>query len=118
MLDRRQDRLETAVDKLTSISADFSRLIAVHEQRIEQQEHDLDAMNNVSERRRIEIDAKFDALVEKMEVLRNENTSQCVEIIRKMGEMEKILWRYGGAAAVIAFVLAYGPAIIKFLENK
>ena len=37
-MERRQDRMEDVVDRLTNISADLSKMIAVHEQRLNQQE--------------------------------------------------------------------------------
>ena len=47
-MERRQDRLEEVADRLTSISADLSKMIAVHEQRLNQQERQLNNVEPVS----------------------------------------------------------------------
>ena len=117
-IERRQDRLEEVADRLTSISSDLSKMIAVHEQRISQQERQLNNVENLSERRREEYDEKLGIVFKKIDDLRKESNQQYESLSEKIGEMEKIMWKYGGGMAVVAFLLAYGPSILRLLELK
>lgn len=115
-MERRQDRLEEVADRLTSISADLSKMIAVHEQRLNQQERQLNNVEVLTERRREEYDEKLGIVFKKIDTLREETTAQYESLSEKIVEMEKQFWRLGGAFAVLAFILAYGPNIIKVLN--
>lgn len=115
-MERRQDRLEEVVDRLTSISADLSKMIAVHEQRLNQQERQLNNVEIITEKRREEYDEKLGIVFKKIDNLREETTSQYESLSDKMIDLEKQFWRLGGAFAVLAFILAYGPNIIKVLN--
>ena len=115
-IERRQDRLEEVADRLTSISADLSKMIAVHEQKINQQERQLHYVENLTEKRREEYDEKLGIVFKKIDDLRKETNEQFEHLNSKMNDMEKQLWRYAGAFAVVAFVLAYGPSIVKVLN--
>ena len=115
-MERRQDRMEDVVDRLTNISADLSKMIAVHEQRLNQQERQLTLFENLTERRREEYDEKLGIVFKKIDDLRKDNNIQYEQLSEKIVDMEKQMWRLGGAFAVVAFLLAYGPSIIKVLN--
>ncbi len=115
-MERRQDRMEDVVDRLTNISADLSKMIAVHEQRLNQQERQLTLFENLTERRREEYDEKLGIVFKKIDDLRKDSNAQYEQISEKIVDMEKQMWRLGGAFAVLAFILAYGPNIIKVLN--
>ena len=115
-MERRQDRMEDVVDRLTNISADLSKMIAVHEQRLNQQERQLTLFENLTERRREEYDEKLGIVFKKIDDLRKDSTAQYEQLAEKIVDMEKQMWRLGGAFAVLAFILAYGPSIIKVLN--
>jgi len=114
--ERRQDRLEEVADRLTSISADLSKMIAVHEQRLNQQERQLNNVEILTERRREQYDEKLGIVFKKIDTLREETVIQYESLSEKIVDVEKQFWRLGGAFAVIAFILAYGPSIIKVLN--
>jgi len=113
---RRQDRLEEVVDRLTSISSDLSKMIAVHDQRLNHQEKQLNNVETSAEKRREELEARFEAINDKLEFLKEQNIQQSEKLSAKINDMEKIMWKYGGGLAVIAFVLAYGPSILRILN--
>lgn len=115
-LEKRQDRLEEVVDRLTNISADLSKMIAVHEQRISQQERMISNVENLAEKRREEYDEKLGIVFKKIDDLRKETIQQHEMLTSKITDMEKQFWRLGGAFAVLAFILAYGPSILKVLN--
>ena len=115
-LERRQDRLEEVVDRLTAISADLSKMIAVHEQRLNQQEKQLNNVETMNERRREEYDEKFSIVFEKIDSLKESSGTQCDLLSSKINDLEKQFWRLGGGFAVLAFIMAYGPSIVKVLN--
>lgn len=115
-IERRQDKLEEVADRLTNISADLSKMLAVHEQRLNQQERQLSIVESITEKRREEYDEKLGIVFKKIDNLREETNTQYENLSNKISEMEKQLWRYAGAFVVIAFILAYGPSIVKVLN--
>ena len=52
--DYRNNRMEDAIEKLTEVSSDLNKVIAVHEQRLNQQEKQMGNLETVVERRREE----------------------------------------------------------------
>jgi len=114
--ERRQDKLEEVVDKLTNISSDLSKMIAVHDQRLNHQEKQLTNVEMSAEKRREELELRFEAINDKLEFLKQQSTHQAEKLSEKIVEMEKIMWKYGGGLAVVAFVLAYGPSILRILN--
>ena len=115
-MERRQDRLEEVADRLTSISADLSKMIAVHEQRLNQQERQLNSVELIAERRREEFDEKVANVFTKIDEMKTDNHHQHEQLASKITELEKQMWRLWGAFAVVAFILAYGPSIVKVLN--
>ena len=71
MIDKRQSRIEDAIERLTVISGDLNKMIAVHEQRISQQEKQLTTVELLAERRREEVDDKFADVSRKIEELKH-----------------------------------------------
>ncbi|CAB4162195.1 hypothetical protein UFOVP787_20 [uncultured Caudovirales phage] len=82
LIEKRQDRIEDAIEKLTTISADLNKMVAVQEQRINQQENKFVIIENVIEKRREESDIK---LKDVYDTMRSEDSSILVELnnIRK-----------------------------------
>jgi len=115
-VERRQDKMEDVVDRLTNISSDLSKMIAVHEQRLNHQEKQINNVETSAEKRREELEIRFEAINDKLEFLKQQNVSQMEKLTEKINDMEKIMWKYGGGLAVIAFVLAYGPSILRILN--
>ena len=124
----RQSKLEDAITKLTEISADLNKMIAVHELRLSQQEKTMDSLVGVLERRRDEVDSKLNNvyntmrsedknILEELEKIREEFKEQYDKISKKISDMEKMMWTYMGAFTVIAFFLAYGDKILDLVHK-
>ena len=58
-LDRRQSRVEDAIERLTDISSNLNKMIAVHDQRLTQQEKDSDILHDTVEKRREEFEKEI-----------------------------------------------------------
>lgn len=124
--ERRLDRLEDAIEKLTNISGDLNKMLAVQDQRIFQQEKEMSGMNKVLEDRRREWEERMDAvyntmrdedhkIIDKIEELRREQKSQHAELFKKVNDMQKLIWMYMGGFTVILFLLTNGSKIMNLL---
>ena len=126
-VEKRQDRLEDAIERLTEISSDLNKMIAVHEQRINQNERSVSILENVVEKRREESDLKLKDVYEtirnedrniisELNKMREEQKNQHAEISKKMTAMEKIIWIYMGGFTVVIFLITNGSAIFKLFK--
>lgn len=115
LYEKRQNRIEDAIERLTEISSDLNKMIAVHEQRITQQEKQTSFLGDILERRREESEVK---LKEVYDTIRSEDRNILEEISTikiKMNKIEKMIWMYLGGVGVVVFLINYGPALMKIL---
>lgn len=123
-LEKRQNRIEDAIDKLTEISADLNKMLAVQEQRLSQQERSMGNIEDMVEKRREEYDKKLQnvydvmsredhKILEELEKMGKEQKEQHTTISKKMTDLEKIMWMYLGGFSVIVFIISYGPKIME-----
>lgn len=122
LLEKRQMKIEDAIAKLTEISSDLNKMIAVHELRISQQEKLTDGIEIILEKRRDEFEARMKevyATIEKEDkgVLEEINNSY-EKLSKKISDMEKMMWVYVGGMGVLAFVVANWGDILKLVLNK
>jgi ferritin-like metal-binding protein YciE len=126
-LEKRQDRLELLIEKLTNIQIDLNKILAVHEQRINSTEKHFDELENVVEKRREESDIKLkdvydtmrsedNKILAELNSIRKESTEQHNILANKINEIEKRLWMYIGGVSVIVFVLTHTETIFKILK--
>jgi len=128
ILEKRYDRLEDAIEKLTSISGDLNKILAVHEHRITEQEKSMGVIEDILERRREEAENKIRDL---HDIIRDEHKIVFDEINKtkeeqvlsekrfadKMVEVEKTLWTYLGGTSVIVFLMTYGPSVLSLFKS-
>ena len=123
-MEKRQSRIEDAIERLTEISADLNKMLAVQEQRLSQQERSMGNIEDMVEKRREEYDKKLQnvydvmrvedtKILEELEEMRKEQKDQHKAISDKMAGLEKILWMYLGGFSVIVFIISYGPKILE-----
>lgn len=128
VLEKRQDRIEDAIERLTDISADLNKMLAVQDQRIQQQEKDMAGMTKTLEDRRKEWDDRIDAVyntmrnedhkvIEKLDELRKEQKEQHAELFKKVNDMQKIIWMYMGGFSVIIFLLTNGSRLLSLFGS-
>ena len=121
------DRIEQAIEKLTSISAELKIMIAVHEQRITNQEKDSDDIHNTLEQRRVELDAHLvkvydtmreqdKSIVEEISKLRKESSDQHMILSNKIAQLEKFIWMAIGGGIVITWILTNITNYLKILH--
>lgn len=127
ILDKRQNKLEEVIEKLTNISNDLNKILAVHEQRINHQEKTLVEMSLILEKRREDHDTHIKNIYE---TIRQEDKSVLAEISKmenktleqygkmgdKIGKLEKLMWTYIGGFTAIVGLINYLPALIKVFQ--
>lgn len=125
-LERRQNRIEDAIERLTEISADLNKMLAVQEQRLSQQERTVGLIEEMVERRREEYDRKLqnvydvmsredNKILDELEQMRKEQKDQHKAMTDKMTALEKIIWMYLGGFSVLVFMITYGPKVVEVL---
>lgn len=120
-LEYKQSKLEDAITKLTEISSDLNRMIAVHELRLTHQEKITDSLEIILEKRRDEFDVREEKIYETIE----KEDRKIVEKIdgsfdklsKKITDLEKMMWVYGGGFALAAFVIANWGDVAKLLAK-
>lgn len=126
-IERRQDRLDDVVEKLTDISSDLNKMIAVHEQRLNHAEKQMNTLEDVVEKRREESEVKlkdvYDTMrsedkkiLDELKTMREEASKQHSALSERFNKMEKILWTYMGGFSVVVFIITYAPNIFKFFK--
>jgi len=99
-LNKRHDRMEHAIEKLTNISNDLNKIIAVLDIRITQQEKESTNIQHLIERRREQID---DILKE----IKDEAQEQHRNLNEKISKLEKFNWMAIGGGIVISWLITY-----------
>jgi hypothetical protein len=126
-LEKRQDRLELLIEKLTNVQIDLNKMLAVHEQRINSSEKNFNNLEEVVEKRREESDIKLkdvydtmrsedNKILTELNSIRKESTEQHNILANKINEIEKRLWMYIGGVSVIVFVLTHTDTLFKILK--
>ena len=111
------DRIEAAIEKLTLVSVELKAMLAVHEQRITQQEKNSDDLHDIVEKRRDELDIKLKdvyntmrdqdkAIVDEIAKLRKESTEQHNVLSGKINQLERYIWMAVGGGMVITWVMS------------
>jgi chromosome segregation ATPase len=110
------DRIEAAIEKLTAVSADLKAMLAVHEQRIIQQEKETSSLDLKFEKRRELMDDKINDIYNTMRdqdnnilseitKLRAESSEQHNILSSKINQLEKFMWMAIGGGMVLTWVL-------------
>jgi ferritin-like metal-binding protein YciE len=125
--ERRLDRIEQTLEKLADVQIDLTKMLAVHEQRIQSSEKHVTSIEEILERRREESDIKlkdvYDTMrsedkniIEEIHKLRDESTKQHQILTHKIASLEKYIWMYIGGFTVITFIITHGDKIIRILK--
>ena len=111
------DRIDVAVEKLTEISGELKAIIAVHEQRLNQQEKDTGVIFKLLENRRKELEDKINevyvdmsnkdnSILEHIEQMRKEASEQHRMLNDKITKLEKFIWVAIGGGMVLVWFLS------------
>jgi len=120
--------VESTLDRLTEIASDLKTIIAVHDQRIQQQEKETVLISTTVERRREELDKKlkdvYDTIREQdnhilKEIcdLREESNKQHKVLSEKISALEKYIFLAIGGGIVITWILTNLANYLKLLQH-
>lgn len=121
------DRIEAAIEKLTSISSELKTMIAVHEQRISNQEKNSDDIHDTLEQRRVELDIHLTkvydtmrdqdkGILEEIAKLRKESTDQHNILHSKINQLERYIYIAIGGGMVITWLLTNAVNYLKLFH--
>lgn len=127
--ERRLTNVENAITKLTEISADLNKVLAVQEQRLTQSERLMNDLEETVESRRAEYETRIqnvydvmnredNKILEELELIRKEQKEQHTSLSNKINEMQKFIWVYMGGFSVIIFFLTNGSKFLNILGIK
>jgi len=122
------DRIELAIEKLTNVSSDLKAMIAVHDQRIGQQEKTTDTINSYLEKRREEMDVKLkdvydtmrqqdNNILDEISKLRKESTEQHNILSNKINQLERYIYIAIGGGITITWLISYVANYFKILGH-
>lgn len=125
--DQRFDKIEEAISRLSSVASDVSRMLAVHEQKLQQQEKMSDIISNQLEKRKDEVDRKFDLVYETIksgdESIKDEikkiaeaRDKQFDGVSSRLSKIEKWQWMVLGGSAAIGYLIHLGLNTVKILQ--
>lgn len=121
------DRLDTTIEKLTEVSGGINRMLAVHENRLEQQEELTKHFITLMEERRRENSDKYEIVQNRItqtrEEMQQEIKDSIKEVVTKIDKLSETVnklekWKYlvVGGAITIGFLLAKLPMIETLLH--
>lgn len=79
-LEKRQNRLEAAIERMTDIASDLNKMIAVHEQRITSQDKQIIHLDVLIEKQKVEFHANYIELEKKIDQVSSQLTNNINDI--------------------------------------
>jgi len=118
MSEDRIDKIDDAISRLAIVASDLSKMLAVHEHRIIQQEKNADNIAASIDKRRTEVDNilkdVYSTIRTETNMLRESSTKQHIEQNVKIEAIQKTMWMAVGAATVVSWA---APILLnKFLH--
>jgi ABC-type phosphate transport system auxiliary subunit len=125
--DQRFDKIEDVIARLSNVASDLSRMLAVHDQRLQQQEKMSDTIGAQLEKRKDEVDKKFDLVYETIKSGDESIKQEIKKIVdardkqidganEKISRLEKWQWMVMGGSAVIGYLIHLGLNAAKILQ--
>lgn len=122
------DRIETAIEKLTTVSVELKSMLAVHDQRLNQQEKITGNIEVTVEKRREELDVKLKDVYDTMReqdnhilieiaALRKESTEQHNILSGKINQLERYIWTAIGGGIVGTWLVSLLANYFKILGH-
>ena len=119
--------MEAVIERLSIIQTDLNKMLAVHEERITNNQKTVVHLEEVVEKRREESDIKLkdvydtmrsedNKILTELNSIRKEAQEQHAKLNEKISEIEKKLWMYIGGVSVIVFIITHGENLLKFLK--
>jgi hypothetical protein len=125
--DYKFSKMEDSISKIIHVASDMSRMIAVHEQRLTQQEKLFDNVANVFENRRKEIDYKIEQVyvnymnadekvIAELKTNRSISAVQYEDQNKKIEGLQKMIWTASGAMTAIGLIISLAINFLKLIH--
>jgi hypothetical protein len=125
--DYKFSKMEDSISKIIHVASDMSRMIAVHEQRLTQQEKLFDNVANVFENRRKEIDYKIEQVyvnymnadekvIAELKTNRSISAVQYEDQNKKIEGLQKMIWTASGAMTAIGLMISLAINFLKLIH--
>lgn len=112
----RFSKIDDAIQRLAAVSADLSKMLAVQEQRLTQQEKSTDQISYLLEKRREDLDSKLKdvydtmrkedgAILEEIKKSRQASDEHHEKLEAKVTKLEKLAIMVTGSAVTVGFIL-------------
>lgn len=112
----RFSKIDDAIQRLAAVSADLSKMLAVHELRLSQQEKSTDQISFILEKRREDLEAKLKevyvtmkeedgAILEEIRKSREASDAHHERLEAKVSKLEKLALLVTGSAITVGFIL-------------
>jgi hypothetical protein len=112
----RFSKIDDAIQRLAAVSADLSKMLAVHEHRLTQQEKSTDHINFVIEKRREDLEAKLKevyetmkeedgAILEEIKKSRDASDAHHERLEAKVTKLERLALLVTGSALTVGFII-------------
>lgn len=122
------NRLESAIERLTEISSDLKAMIAVQEQRITQHEKQAEAVEVKLEKRREELDQKLKdvydtirtqdkAILDEIKAIREEHNKHYQCLNDKFNTIQKFIWMAIGGGVAVGYGFSFIANYFKIMGH-
>ena len=122
--ENRFNKIDDAIQRLAVVAADLSKMLAVQEQRLTQQEKASDNVMEMVEKRRVEYDEKIsdvyktmraedNTILAEIKKSREDSSSQHRKLDEKIANIEKMIWMACGGGTVIGFLISLAVNYLK-----
>ena len=123
----RFSKIDDAIQRLAAVSADLSRMLAVHEQRITQQEKSTDQITFLLEKRREDLESKLrevyetmkeedGAILEEIKKSRVASDQHHERLEAKVTKLERLALLVTGSALTVGFLLGMAEKYFKIFS--
>ena len=123
----RFSKIDDAIQRLAAVSADLSRMLAVHEQRITQQEKSTDQITFLLEKRREDLESKLrevyetmkeedGAILEEIKKSRIASDQHHERLEAKVTKLERLALLVTGSALTVGFLLGMAEKYFKIFS--
>lgn len=99
------DRLDASVEKLTAISADVTRLLAVHENRLTSQERLQAQLETKMDKRQELTDDRFGKIYDKIDEVKQDLVKEIEQNTDKISNLQQWMWTAIGGVSVLYFLI-------------
>lgn len=102
------EKLNVAVEKMGDVYQTTSRLLAIHDEKIQNQEKATEKIMTKIDKNKEDMDAKMDSILEKIEASKNKHEEDDKKkyhlVEERLSKLERFMWILSGSGFIIGFL--------------